>query len=512
MAQASVRPPFAWLGKYTPLVSLVAVVITGAFFRFFQLGSLPPGLYDSSAQIGLQAQNLIEHAALPILDAANSYAPLWVWFTAVSVKLFGHTELALRLWPALLGTLAVLTTWLWVRSWFGTRIAWLASFLLAITPWAVTLSRNDIAVAAPPLLVSLTLWVGTLAWRTRDTWRYLALALVLIADLFAGPIGWLLVTVALGVGLLQLARTRQLMAVNRARVLGAAGLAVGLAFLGYLIGISAPAIKGLPQASGLTTGLGTLGTNLVKTLLMFNLRGDENYRHNLTGEPMLNVFVGLMLIAGLLVGISRLHERRYRLLFAFTVTLLLPAIATGVGVPNAARAYVAAPLILTLAAVGVSYMLELWYATFPINSAARATGQAAILILLGLSAFQGYTQYFHAWAGSSEVYTAYNEGAVQLAGNLKTEKFAGERYVVAPADQQSVVAYLDHNQATYRPLSARDLAGLPVATTPRQFLIAAVSRDEAVKTLKVKFPGGVLRPHYSGFNQTETYYSYEVAK
>ena len=82
-----------------------------------------------------------------------------------------------------------------------------------------------------------------------------------------------------------------------------------------------------------------------------------------------------MFVAGLLVAISRLHERRYRLLLLFFVVLLLPALLTTVGVPNAARAFAAAPIVLTLAALGISYMLELWYRTSPINSAARTTGQ-----------------------------------------------------------------------------------------------------------------------------------------
>jgi 4-amino-4-deoxy-L-arabinose transferase-like glycosyltransferase len=512
MASPRIRPPFAWLGQYAAVVSVVTVTAIAAFFRFYQITSLPPGLYDSSARTGLQALNLLEHGTLPGLDAANGYAPLWVWFQAVSIKLLGHTELALRLWPALLGTLAVVTTWLWLRSWFSLRIAWLGSFLVAVTPWAITLSRNGFEAAAYPLLVTLTLWLGTRAWQRAGLRNYVLAAAMLVLDLLTGPIGWLLTATVLIIGAILLARRHQLLSLTRERIAATAVVAAGLAGLGYLIGISLEAVKALPRASSLTANLGNIGSNLVQTLLMFNVHGDENYRHNLAGEPLLNVFVGLMLVAGLLVGISRLHQQRYRLLLALLAILLLPAILTTASVPNAARAAAALPLVLALAAIGISYMLELWYATFPINSAARATGQAAIIILLALTAFQGYTQYFHAWAGSSEVYTAYNEGAVQLAHNLTTQKFTGQRYLLAPADQLSVVSYLSHNQTAYQVLDTAGLTALPVATGGRQFLIAAASRDAAVKVLKVKFPGGVLRPHYSSFNQTEIYYTYEITQ
>jgi hypothetical protein len=512
-SQAKVRPPFVWLGNYTAAVSVLSAVAIGAFFRFFQIGSLPPGLHSGSATVGLQALDLIEHAALPGLNAANGYAPVWVLLQAVSIKLLGHTELALNLWPAIVGTLAILTTWLWLRSWFGLRIAWLASFLLAVTPWAVTLSRGGSVAAIFPLLTSLTLWVATRAWRQRTTGSGLALAAVFVLDLFAGPVGWLLIVTSAAIALVLLFRSKQLLKLDPARIAAAAGLTVGLAGFGYLVDISLGAVKALPQTAGLAYTIGSFGSGFVRTLLMFNVTGDENYRHNLAGEPLLNAFVGLMFVAGILIGISRLHERRYRLLFVYFIMLLLPALLTSVGVPNAARAAATLPIVLALAAVGISYMLELWYRTFPINSAARVTGQAAIIVLLGLSMFQGYTQYFRAWANTGQVYVAYNEGAGRMAQNILVDKkFAGDRYVVATPDEQPVVSYLVHGAKAYTPLQAKDVAALPITPGTRKFIISAASREEAVKSLKLKFPGGVLRPLLSDFNQAEICYIYEVTK
>lgn len=511
MATPSIRPPFAWLGKHTSLVSLLVLLGLAAFFRFYELPTLPPGLDDKAATIGLQALNLVDHGQLPSLNATNGFAPLWTILQASAIKLLGHTELALRIWPALLGLLAVLTTWLWVRSWFGVRVGWLSAFLVAVTPWSVTLSRNASEAALFPLLVTLTLWLATRAWRSQRIQDYALLSLALAVSLFCGPMGWLLVLVMTGIGLTLWIRTKQLITFNRARAVGASVVLLGLAGFAYVVALSQDALKHLPQASNIVDNVGTLGTNLVRTLLMFNVHGDENYRHNLAGEPLLNIFVGLMLVAGLLVSISRLHQRRYRLLFCLLL-LILPAIITSATVPNAGRAVAALPIVLTMAAIGISYMLELWYATFPINSAARATGQAAIIVLLLLTVFQGYTQYFRAWGASSEVYAAYNETAAELAHRLRDIQFKGRRYVVGTPDQQRVVAYLDHNQVEYRGLEPQAIAGLPVDPGPRQFLITTGSRDEAVKVLKVKFPGGILRPHYSDFNQAEIYYSYELSK
>src|SRR6185369_11368090 len=250
-----------------------------------------------------------------------------------------------------------------------------------------------------------------------------ALGSALTADLLSGPIGWLLVLTVIALGVWKVATDRSLLGFTKQKAVGIGVFAVGAAALAYFIGVSLSAVKSMPQALGLPATIGAAGQNLVKVLLMFNIHGDENYRHNLSGEPMLNAFVGIMLVAGLLISISRLHKLEYRTLLILLPVLLLPAVLASSGVPNSSWAVGLLPVIFALAGVGTSYMFELWYATFPINSAAKVSGQAAIILLLALSALQGYTQYFSAWGGSTAVYVAYNEGATSVAGHLKTDKF-----------------------------------------------------------------------------------------
>jgi hypothetical protein len=235
-------------------------------------------------------------------------------------------------------------------------------------------------------------------------------------------------------------------------------------------------------------------------------------RHNFGGEPLLNAFVGLMFVAGLLVAISRFAQRRYRVLLMLFIVFLAPAAISVVGLPNAAHAAAVLPVVAVLAAVGVSYMLELWYATFPINSAARTTGQAVIIVLLALTLFQGYTQYFRAWAGSTETYAAYNEPAVAVAKFVQAEPAKTIFYAVAQSDELPVVAYLNNyinDESRYIPLTPGQVAGVPLGGT-KQFVITAAARDEAAKSLSLKFPGGKLRPYTSAFSQDEIYYTYEM--
>jgi 4-amino-4-deoxy-L-arabinose transferase-like glycosyltransferase len=488
------------------------VAAVGIFFRFFQLNALPPGLDETAARVGLQSLAVDQHHLVPLLVSTNNYAPIWVYLQALSIHAFGHTALALNLWPALLGSLSVVVMWLWLRSWFDLRVAWVGAFIMAVSPWAVTMSRSGLESALLPLLVPLTLWLSARALHKPTRSSYCLLATALVVNLLSGPIGWLLTLTVLAVSLWRLRAARSLLTFNQPRLLGAGLIAIGLALLGYLLGRSWTAVKAIPHDLSLASSIGTLGHNALAVALMFNVHGDENYRHNLAGEPMLNAFLGLMMVAGLLVSISRLHRLRYRVLLMLTLVLLIPAVLTTIGVPNSSWAAGALPLIFALSSIGTAYMLELWYATFPINSAARATGQAAIILLLALSLLQGYTQYFSAWAGSTPVYAAYNEGAVEIAHHLVTDKPNGERFVVLPQEQDPVVQYLNYGNTSYKIIAPADIAGLPLATGSRDFYIVAASRDDAVKVLKTKFAGGVLHPHYSSFNLIEIYYTYEVSK
>ncbi len=508
---SKITPPFAWFGRYSLELSTALLLVVAALFRFWRLGDLPPGLYSGEAQVGLEALGLAQHGWLPALTAANDYAPLWIWLQAISVKVLGHTELALRFWPALLGIAAVIVTWFWIRDWFGPRVGWIAGFLLAVTPWSVTLSRNAMPTALIMLLVPLTLWVATRAYHRRTLGWNIALAGVITADLLAGPLGWLLAATVLILGAIRLAQRHELMKLDRPRLIGLAGLTVGFATLAYLVAVSTDALSKISQATGITQQLSTFADAFSRTLFMFNLRGDENFRHNFAAEPLLNAFVGLMFIAGVLVALSRAHERRYRIALLFLLVFLLPAMISVAGVPNAAHAVAALPIVMTLAAIGISYMLELWYATFPINSAARSTGQAVIILLLILSGFQGYAQYFRAWSGSSETYTAYNESAVAAARHVRQSQDVAEKYYIAAADELPVALYLNDG-LRYTPIQPGQIAGQPLKTGVLKFVITAAARDEAAKSLSLKYPGGKLKPFVSPLSQNEIYYTYEVTK
>src|SRR3989338_10995101 len=153
------------------LFVLGLILILAAILRFWHLAQTPPGLYWDEASLGYNAYSILktgrdEHGKfLPFTNFAafGDYKPPGYIYAAVpSVGVFGLNEFAVRFPSALAGTLAVLVTYFLTRKLFSKRkIALLASFFLAISPWSIHFSRVafDANLAALFSLLGIYLFV-----------------------------------------------------------------------------------------------------------------------------------------------------------------------------------------------------------------------------------------------------------------------------------------------------------------------------------------------------------------
>jgi hypothetical protein len=376
---------------------------------------------------------------------------------------------------------------------------------MAVTPWAVTLSRNVEPATLAVLLVTSLLWTMTRLWHKRTTLNTIAVVIVAILAGLSGPVGWSSLIIALvcslTVALTHNARpTPQIVAI--------------WGVLGFFIVLPVFVIEAVSKTSrgalifGASAGhyLGGIGT----TFLAFQVHGDDNYFHNLGGEPMLNVFVGIMFIAGILVTATRWKKRPERALVLGAIAALVPALLYPQTAPDAARLAPMIPFALVFAAIGIGYMLEVWYATFPINSAARLTGQLAILLLLALTAYQGYTQYFVAWADSSETHRAYGDAALGMAGWLLQHPDASGNIIIASSDDAKIIQYrLSGKSLGYTLIDGANVGG-SLTQRPIHLILSTTWRDQIIADLKTAAPGGTLVEHQSSFDGADLYYTYDL--
>ena len=139
--------------KYKKSLPLILVLILAAALRFWGLGINPPALNWDEAAWGYNAYSLGQTGRdefgrfLPLnyLESFGDFKPpVYAYLTILPVKIFGLNEFAVRFPSAFFGVLTVLLTYFLVKEMFPSTsltLPLIASFLLAISPWHIMLSR-----------------------------------------------------------------------------------------------------------------------------------------------------------------------------------------------------------------------------------------------------------------------------------------------------------------------------------------------------------------------------------
>lgn len=156
-------------------IILATIIVLAVIFRFYQLNTLPPGLHPDEAANGLDIFRILENQDLRVIYNTNGpRESLFFFFQAIFVKILGNTILALRMAPAIFGVLAVVMVYLYTKDWFGRRTALIASFIMAVNPWVVTISRDGFRASMVPLMIALVAFFAGRAYKTKKMWYFIA--------------------------------------------------------------------------------------------------------------------------------------------------------------------------------------------------------------------------------------------------------------------------------------------------------------------------------------------------
>ncbi len=132
-------------------ILLVSIIALAIFLRFYQLGENPPSLYWDEASLGYNAYAIAstgmdehgERFPLARFIAFGDYKPPgYIYFAALSVKIFALSEWSIRLPSAVAGAAMVVITYFVVTKLLASgKIGLLSAEFLAISPWSLQLSR-----------------------------------------------------------------------------------------------------------------------------------------------------------------------------------------------------------------------------------------------------------------------------------------------------------------------------------------------------------------------------------
>lgn len=494
-------------------ILLVFTLALASFLRLYQLSALPPAVHPGEAVWFVLAKQLL---ADPVEFLRSSGGPQLGFIVHISlgaiIQTINESIVVVRAMNAGFGILTVLGVYALAKAWFGRRPALIAAFLLAVSPWAITLSRSNLPVNIAMLVF---VWLGVVVTRAYRSgkWPYWAASILLvIIGCMSARIFWVVPFLYLATLIVALVRKKVRLTQNLLVVCVISVVAlVLLAALAVGFGGGNPA-RGLSKVlnnQSIGTGIASQGRlvveNVSKTVAMFFVRGDENNQVNLGGLPMMNVFVGLMLLLGLFVAFAQRTRLSYVFLLITLVGCLLPGLFVAAA-PDAYRTALVLPVAMILAGVGANYLLRRWYGMFPVNTTARTLGLSLVILLLLLTGYQGYRQYFVAWAQDPVTFLAHREDLRTVAG-LGAQNGV---YVVASSQDGSTLAAYRQTKGLQLG-SIDDLEKQPVSKRPRYVIVLINgSTAEIKKRVEAKYPGSIYQEVRSEFDERVLFGKYEV--
>jgi len=438
------------------LFYLVLILVVASFFRLWKLNTIPPGIYPDEAINGNEA--IFTHGKV-FYKENNGREGLFINIISVYFALFGKSVLVFRLVPATCGILAVFGIYLLTKELFeaisnkqeATRIALLASFFVAVSFWPVNFARIVFRANLVPLIsvfafyfifrglrkesVFYSLVAGVLFGLGLYTYTSFRLLFLLLPLIF---FNWYFLIWP------RQTKAQRKKVLHFAIYFSIAGVLVSLPLLFYFLKNPQDFAGRLSQVMIFSqkNPVEAFFKSLISHLAMFNFQGDYNWRHNISGFPLLFWPVGILFLAGLFYSIKEIYfgfkKKQYSLfaIYSFLISwwfmALLPSILTYEAIPHALRSIGAIPPTFIFAGLGGALIFEFVKKKFPLKKGGFNYYLVILSsILLAFSfVFTEYTLYFELWARNPQVKNAFSADLVEVGNYLNSLPDDIQKYVI----------------------------------------------------------------------------------
>ena len=399
--------------------AVVTILLVAAFFRLWALGDVPRGLeHDEVISWRIADGVLHGHVGLYFAERGSfGHEPLFSYFMAVALALFGHNWLGVRFWAPMFGLLGISAAYALIRRLYGWSVALVMAGGMAVLVWSLFFNRLGLR-----LNMLLVLWCSAAYcfWRglTNHAPRALNLAPLIWPWFTAGGVlaGLSLYTymASRALPLFFGAFTVYLAVFHRDRLRGR-WLSLVLFFV-LLVAVAAPLFLYLaahPELEERTTQVDEplrqlrLGNprpilqNALALLGMWQVRGEPYWQVNVAYRPVFAEPLGAILFyLGILLALWHWRQPRFAFLLLWLGAGLLPSLVTA-DAPSWPRTLGAVPAALSLMGVG-AYQVWVWIKKL-CSERARLYAVTALVAILVVEAGWTYQDYLVQWPRQSNV-------------------------------------------------------------------------------------------------------------
>lgn len=368
-------------------------MLTASFLRLYNLSNIPAGVNRDEASIGYTAYSLLHTGkdeygkVLPLsFESFGDWKlPLYIYTTIPFVKIFGLTEIAVRLPSAIAGIVTIGALFVLVRILLqSVPLALLSSFILSVMPWHIHISRVESESNIAILFCTLATILFLKAIQYKRVW-YLTLSGIFFALTFYTYHGNHIFTTVFTLGLLFIYRN-EVFRIPRWFLSASVAATLIIIILAFTLHsadktkISGIGIFGdptiihtqieLPRLSHANPSsflsrlihnkplyaFVTISQNYLKSYsaeFLF-IRGGGNHAHNIKGYGNLHLFESIFLLLGICYGVSNIKRKPIRVIIWW---LLVAGIAPSItkDAPHSNRMFAVVPSLAILVALGMQY-------------------------------------------------------------------------------------------------------------------------------------------------------------
>ncbi len=491
--------------EHKTLTILFLIIILASLFRLVNLPSIPPGLYPDEAMNGNNALEAISTNNYKVFYPENNGREgLFINIQALFLKFFlnfypSPEPWMLRFTSALFGILTVIGIYFITKELFrknerAKTFALVSTFFIATSFWHINFSRIGFrAIMAPCFLVWGT-YLLLFAFRKFEggkndhnknpklqTTNNKQIQITNDQNSKFGHFGfiwkllfenWILPILAglvYGLGMHSYIAYRatpalilfifflltseygweKILKLGTLFTLGA--IIVSLPLIIYFAQNPQDFLGRTSQISIFSGGspLKDLGLNIIKTIGMFFVYGDSNWRHNLSGAPELFLPIAIFLVIGIVVGIKKIFKKKgeeeksrwfknsvfgFWILFAWLAVATLPVVVSNEGIPHALRSILMIPPAMILAGIGSVFVYD-WIQK---KNIPRVVFSLCIILFLGLIGIYTFYTYFIIWGQNKETANAFSSDSIEIGNMLNLLPNEIKKYIVVEGDGISV--------------------------------------------------------------------------
>lgn len=384
-------------------ILVIIIILIAAFLRLYNLSILPGGISESELEVVKKSKDIVESNKIWL--GVDFKEGLYLYLSALFVKILGFKILSFRLLSAFIGILTVLMTYLFTKEWFNKQAAYLTGIIMAFSSWHITISRNIDPLVLVPLFIVSIFYFASFAFRSKKLLHVILSGLIFGLSVYVDTSFFILPILLLVAGVYFYFKNKKFLDVYIKEI--------SIVFNIFLF-ISIPFLISMVKNSNVFFADYKLGSiyhhlaNFGVIMHSFFSRSSVDYYYNLGSEALLDPFTGILFFVGLVyVTFNILKSRKNFFLISWFFILIIPAVFSSLNYLG--KIVIVLPAIYILAGVILDLLLNNWFKTFPINKKARISMILLVSLFFVLSFSYNYKKYFVAWAGSDNVKQVYSQ-------------------------------------------------------------------------------------------------------